>query len=342
MLAYHYTAIDRRFWGNTAGEEFPTLSQFTRYGYLGVELFFVISGFVILMTAYGRTLPAFVASRLSRLYPAYWAAVLLTITLQAFWDGGRQVDLPDALVNLTMMQEAWDVPNVQGAFWTLWVELKFYLLIAGLLVVGLTRQRVIALAFLWPVVAQLARATDADLLASLLVPSYAPYFAGGMLLYLWHREGLDALVGAGIGLNLLLCIRQAVGYAERTAPEHTGADLSAVAVALVVVGMYAAVLACATGPLSRLGWRWLTVAGALTYPLYLVHGQFGFAVIDALHDRVNSYLVLGLATGLSLALAWLVHRLVERPFHEPVRNAVRRSLDRLHDAPEPVARAASR
>lgn len=49
---------------------FPVLSEVTRYGYAGVNLFFVISGFVILMSVWGRTAPQFIASRVSRLYPA--------------------------------------------------------------------------------------------------------------------------------------------------------------------------------------------------------------------------------------------------------------------------------
>lgn len=328
VLAYHYTAINQTFWGNSAALEFPTLSTVTRYGYLGVELFFVISGFVILMTAYGRSLPAFVASRVSRLYPAYWAAVLVTVALQAFWDGGRDVSLVEALVNLTMLQEAWDVPSVQGAFWTLYVELKFYLLIGVFMLAGITRRRVIALAVLWPVLAQLARATDSDLLASLLIPSYAPYFAGGMLLYLVHREGWDVVVGLGLGLNVVLCIRQATRYAVDTAPDFTDATFSVPVVALLVLAMFAVTYACTTGPLARLDWAWLTVAGALTYPLYLVHGQFGFFVMEMLHEHLNSYLVLALAVSLSLTLAWLIHRYVERPVHEPLRRAVRASLER--------------
>ncbi|ANS78709.1 putative membrane protein [Serinicoccus hydrothermalis] len=329
VLAYHYTSIDQEFWGNAAGEEFPTPSIFTRYGYLGVELFFVISGFVILMTAYGRGLPGFVASRLSRLYPAYWAAVVLTVLLQAFWDGGRQVEPVEALVNLTMMQEAWDITSVQGAFWTLWVELKFYLLIGVLLALGgITRRRAIALAMLWPVLAELARATDADLLASLLIPSWAPYFAGGMLLYLLHREGPDLLVGLGLGLNVVLCIRQATIFAEERALVHSEVAISTPVVTVLVLVMFAAVYACSSGPLARLEWRWLTLAGALTYPLYLVHGQFGFFVIESLSGTMSSYLVLVLAAAVSFLLAWLIHRFVERPVHEPLRRRLRDALER--------------
>lgn len=329
VLAFHYTAINEEFWGNAAGEEFPTLSLFSRYGYLGVQLFFIISGFVILMTAYGRSLPSFVASRISRLYPAYWAAVILTVILQAFWDGGRQVDAVDALMNLTMLQEAWDITNVQGAFWTLWVELKFYLLIGFLMVLGgLTRHRVLAFTLLWPVIAELTRATDAELLTSLLIPSWAPYFAGGMLLYLLHREGPDLLVGLGIGLNLILCVRQSARYGADQAPDHSSVDISITVVCVLVVLMFVVVHACASGVLSWMDWRWLTTAGALTYPLYLVHGQIGFFVIENLTGQVSSYVVLLAATAVSLTLAWLINRFVERPLHRPIRQRIRAALER--------------
>lgn len=45
-----------------------------------------------------------------------------------FWRDGRTPRLVDGLVNLTMTQGAHDVLHVQGAFWTLWTELKLYLL----------------------------------------------------------------------------------------------------------------------------------------------------------------------------------------------------------------------
>ena len=211
----------------------------------------------------------------------------------------------------------------------MWVELKFYLLIGILMALGgLTRPRVLAVAFLWPVVAELCRATEVDLLSSLLIPSWAPYFAGGMLLYLLHKEGPDLVLGLGIGLNVVLCIRQASRYSEWRAPDHSDVDISPYLVAVIVVAMFALVHLCASGPLARLDWGWLTTAGALTYPLYLVHGQFGFALFDTLSGRVNSYLLLCLAAGVSLSLAWLINRFVERPLHEPMRRRVRTALER--------------
>ena len=326
VLLYHYTGIRTSFWGTAPTQEFPALNHLTRYGFLGVQLFFVISGFVILMTAYGRPVTAFTASRLARLFPAYWAAVVATVVLQAFWHGGRQPSKMDSLVNLTMLQGAWDAMGVQGAFWTLWYELKFYLLIGVFILVGITRRRIIAFAVFWPLVAQLAHATNSGILNSLLIPEYAPYFAVGMLLFLLYRDGSDVVVWLALGLTTILSAQQAHDYAA-AASRNVGAAVSPTLCALAVVAMVAAIWLCTSGPLRNLDWRFLTVLGALTYPLYLVHGQFGFFVIDVLHGSANRWLVLALATALSVALAAVLHYAVENRVHDRLRAAVNRALE---------------
>src|SRR5690606_40041197 len=117
---------------------------------LGVDLFFLISGFVVLMSSWGRTPRAFAVSRLARLYPAYWLAValtaLVTVTL------GRdmfEVSPFQVLVNLTMFQSVIDVPNVDVVYWTLWAEMRFYFLILAFAWLGMTRGRVMVLLWGW-------------------------------------------------------------------------------------------------------------------------------------------------------------------------------------------------
>ncbi|MDO7867338.1 acyltransferase family protein [Nocardioides jiangxiensis] len=325
VVGYHYTGIDRDYWGRPPSAVFPTLNHVTRYGYLGVELFFVISGFVILMTAWGRPLPGFVASRVARLYPAYWVAVGLTVLLQLVWAGGRQLGWFDNAMNLTMVQEGFGIDSVQGAFWTLWVELKFYLLAALVLLVGFTPRRVLAFAILWPVLSQTFRLAGWTFLENLFIAEFAPYFGVGMLLFLIHREGGTLLRWLGVAVTGLLCVEQTVRHAP-LATRGVGVEISPVACAVVVVAMIASVWLVADGPLRHLDWRWLSVVGALTYPLYLVHGQFGFAVIDTLHGRLGAYAVVALAVGLSLGIAVGLHYLVERRWHDRLRDGVLRLL----------------
>lgn len=333
VVGYHYSGIKTAFWGTAPANVFPKLNEVTRYGYLGVEFFFIISGFVILMTAYGRSVQGFAASRVARLFPAYWVAVVITFVLQAFWDAGRSPDWLTGAINLTMIQDAFDVGSVQGAFWTLWIELKFYLLMGVFILVGFNDRRIIAFAVLWPVVAQIARATGSTFLSSLLIPEYAPYFALGMLLFLVYRRGSSLVVWLGVGFDLILCLEQAYNHAPAVTRLVTR-EVSGNVACVAVVVMVALIWLVSAGPLRHIEWRWLSVLGALTYPLYLIHGQFGFFVIDQLHGALNGYAVLAIAVALALALAVALHYLVERTLHDRVRDGVLRGLeDPLGDVP---------
>lgn len=110
---------------------FPTAFPFAAYGWLGVELFFLISGFVICMSCWGRSVGDFFTSRVTRLYPAYWFAVLATTAVLLLIPGGQKpLPWPDVLTNLTMLQEPLGVRMVDGVYWTLFAELRFYLLFA--------------------------------------------------------------------------------------------------------------------------------------------------------------------------------------------------------------------
>jgi peptidoglycan/LPS O-acetylase OafA/YrhL len=237
-----------------------------------------------------------------------------------------------------MVQDPYGMPHVQGAFWTLWIELKFYLLIGVFILVGMTRRRMIAFALLWPLMGQIASATSTTFLVSLLSPTYAPYFAAGICLFLLHREGHDIATWLVLGFNWVLCVRQATGYADRVS-ELVRAPVSPLVTGIAVTVMILVVLAVTHGPISRIGWGWLTWAGALTYPLYLVHGQFGFFVIDTLHGKYSPYLVLAAAAATAFVIAFLIHLLVERPFARPLRRAVERSLKATALPPKPPGTA---
>ncbi|NED93080.1 acyltransferase, partial [Streptomyces sp. SID11233] len=77
----------------------------------------------------------------------------------------------------------------------------------------------------------------------------------------------------------------------------------------------------AVGWLDRVNWRWLTVAGALTYPFYLVHEHLGWVVVRALHVSlgVPAAVTFPATIGVMLLLAWLLHRFVERPLTPKLR-----------------------
>jgi peptidoglycan/LPS O-acetylase OafA/YrhL len=337
VLLYHFTATSTvtGYWGTDPAQAFPLLNEVTRYGWLGVELFFMISGFVILLSADGRGIAGFVASRVGRLFPAYWACIVLTAGLQQVWSGGRRTTLTETLVNLTMVQDLFQVTGVQVVFWTLLVELKFYLLVLVVLALGpLTRNRVLAFATIWPLAGWAAEELGAHWLADLLVPNYAPYFAVGMLLFLAYRDGFDVVTSALLAGGLVLCVVRVLEASGR-ASDLQGVPVDPVIAAMIMLASVAAVWATTlrgrTTPPRRVA-AVLGTVGALTYPVYLVHTQFGYAVIDLLAHETTRTVALFAAGALSLVLAVAIHYGVERPTSARLRRAVQAGLLRCSDA----------
>ncbi len=87
VVIYHYTFRAYGV-GNLSPIPYLEMSRFTRYGYLGVELFFIISGYVILLSVQGKTVRQFFISRVQRLYPAFWVACTLTFLVVRIWGNG--------------------------------------------------------------------------------------------------------------------------------------------------------------------------------------------------------------------------------------------------------------
>lgn len=337
VLLYHFTAgaTVTGYWGVDPAHAFPTLNEVTRYGWLAVQLFFMISGFVILLTADGRGVAGFVASRVGRLFPAYWACIVLTAALQHVWSGGRRTSLTETLVNLTMVQDLFAVTGLQVVFWTLLVELKFYLLVLVVLATGpLTRNRVLAFATLWPLVGWAAQVVGIPWLVDLLVPNYAPYFAVGMLLFLVYRDGFDRVTGPLLIGGVALCVKRVLEAADRAA-NLQGVPVNPTIAVLLMLASIAAVWATTlpgrSVPPRRVAGVLGTIGG-LTYPVYLVHTQFGYAVIDVLAHETTRTVALLAAGALTLVLAVAIHYGIERPTSTRLRRTVQNGLQRWSDA----------
>lgn len=326
VLAYHFTARDSPAWSGSVPDELAGIGAWTVYGRLAVPLFFVISGFVVLMSAWERDVAGFVASRVGRLFPAYWVAVVVSLLLLVVWPEnpaffGRQLTPTGGLVNLTMVQSAFGVPSVDGAYWTLWYEARFYLLVAVLIAIGITRARVLAFAALWPLAAALAAGAQSPLLVALLMPDYAPFFAGGMLLYLLYRDGPDPGTWLLMGMQTSLALHTAVTTFPASLDAETRFAPSGAVVGLLTLASFAVVgLATLT---RAAGWhhRWLATAGALSYPLYLLHENLGWFAIRSSADRVGPWGAVLIAAVVALLAALALHRAVERPFGERLRRA---------------------
>jgi peptidoglycan/LPS O-acetylase OafA/YrhL len=298
-------------------------------GQFGVSLFFMISGFVILMTLERTVHPGqFLWRRFTRLYPAYWAAVALTFAVVAWYQlPGQAVSPATALLNLTMIQRLLGADHVDGVYWSLQAELLFY---AAMVVVGTTvgLRRLVPVLFAWllaglsvqlllPVVRQSSPAAGA-LLTKLSTLANLPYihlFAIGIALYAWHQGRRDA------SLLALIALAVAIHTLVRGCREG-----------LVVAGLASLLAAAIGGQLPVLRGRPVVWLGTISYSLYLVHQNIGYCVIQSLDARgVNPNLGVAAATAIGLVLAVGLTYLVEKPALEwlrqfPLSHPVDRSL----------------
>lgn len=278
-------------WGRPVDSVFPEAQSYFAYGRLGVELFFLISGFVICMSAWGRTPRDFFISRVTRLYPMYWVAIAITACVIYF--AGDPFGQPHPRVifaNLTMLQTPLGVENLDSVYWTLWPELCFYLTFAVVVWKGLTYQRVVIYCGLWTVAAVLAPGADIHLLTLLVNPPSAPYFIAGMAFYLMYRYRPTPLLWGIVAMSWLLALH----YLLTPGGGRLDWDVWQPGrgwLVLIITVFFLLVAAVALGWTSRIRWRGLTVAGTLTFPLYLLHDAIGVNVMHHFGDRAHPWVV---------------------------------------------------
>ncbi len=312
VLFYHYT-----FRGNAADAmcdlSFPYLSPIAKYGYLGVAFFFMISGFVILLTASKRDAVGFVRSRITRLYPAFWAAVTLTAVAAFFIGGDRfHVSLSQYVTNLTMLGQQLGVEYTDGVYWSLFVELKFYLLVFVVLLANQIRNAKPLLG-VWLALSLFLSMVDAPrVVTALLMPDYAPYFIAGAMFYLIRSEGVSPYKLVVIGGAYCLSLHRTIVVAVEI-EQYFSTSISLPIVVGIVSAFYSLFFLTAFGKTGILNRKSMLLLGAITYPLYLIHQHVGFMVFNLFDTTVNKYVLLLSTTGLMILLAWAISRYAEVP-----------------------------
>lgn len=337
VVIYHYTfsGLARHL----TSIAYPTLSVATRYGYLGVDMFFTISGFVVLLSAWGRRPSEFVISRIVRLYPAYWVAVTITTVVALTLSRGLFNVTPlQYVANLTMLNAPAHIANVDVVYWTLYAEIRFYLIVFVLTWLGITRTRVVTVLWAWLAATAIVEshvlpASLATTIDILVQSQWSHYFIAGMALCLIYRTGFSWQLGAILAIAYANAVYQAINFGHLVSNRYHQ-TLHSPVIAIVITVIFIVMTLIALRATRRLGRPWFAVAGALTYPLYLVHAYNGFVVINLIGPYVNRWVLLVVMVTGMCAIAYAIHRLFEIRIAGLLRRALTRVVGARRRVPE--------
>jgi peptidoglycan/LPS O-acetylase OafA/YrhL len=314
VLLFHSLSAFDSPGGLTA--ELGFVRRFTAYGYLGVSVFFALSGWCItqrLSTAFrrGESVPVFLAERGLRIFPVYWAALAAAVLLRLAALPFRHASLAAALPasarawvgDLLLVQPYVGTDAYVMVSWSLVFELGFYVLAAGALAgrrLGARPGWLLAGgagACFWFLVGQPPRAL-------FVLGRWPDFFAGVLAWWIVHQNAGAARV-AGLVFLLSLSALTPIALPDL----HR---LTAVTTALLLVGA-AWWRPPDTGLLRLLG-----RAGTISYSLYLIH----VAVLSPFTNLAQRFVApttgwFGAVWLAALAAAgaagWALHHWVEAP-----------------------------
>ncbi|WP_050627633.1 acyltransferase family protein [Bradyrhizobium viridifuturi] len=321
VILYHYG-----FWGTAShGVQkvaMPYLAPVAQYGFLGVPVFFAISGFVIAYSAEGRTPVGFAIARFSRIYPTF--VICMTLTFLVTLLLGRpwfQVTWGQWLANLIIAAPMLGQPYMDDAYWSLVIEVVFYAWVALFLAWGVFPRRIDTIIVVWIAITFANELTlDVPLFEKLFMADDSGFFAVGLLIYEHYRGRRDMRLYSLLTLAMGTATFQAVHKLERLGV-HTHGSFDPRVVAAICIVSLAIVFAATRIKSVLLPDSVVRAVGGITYPLYLLHLQLGYVILLLITPAPNALSTTLVVAGM-VVLAWFVWRFLEAPAHYRVRDGL--------------------
>ena len=280
------------------------------WGSCAVATFFIISGFFAVNHNDSNSGICYLINRAKRLYPAYWVCLVLTFLVVNMFLPELSRSIGVLLVNVTMLQGFIGIPNIDGAYWTLTVEIVFYLTIAVLVQTKLVKRMYklqvawIAVLFITAIIlkSNVVSGILRTALILMLNVEYGHLFLIGISLSDISKYGVNRKLS---WLTVILCIGYNLLFHSVAYTTFVGISTLAVLIAIQPT--------LREKDFGVIG-GWFSFLASVSYPLYLLHQYIGYAILHQLEGIgiITEWAILPVMT-IVIILASLIHYFVEIP-----------------------------
>ena len=277
------------------GLSLSTVTTVGHYGFIGVEMFFVISGFILpysmLKTQYAtQHFFTFILKRILRIYPPYLVAILIGIVTT----GITVFPLKGILLHLLFLNSAFGYGNIAPVFWTLQIEFIFYLLV-GILYTPVFTSNYRTIILIAIMLVFLAFSPNGFWL------QWMPFFALGILIFNFRFTNMN-----GYAFGITAAVITLFNFKIHLLSEAAAGYIAMLFILFIKLENFNKTLTKAL--------LWL---GAISYSLYLVHWEIGRAAVAVSRHipvlgKIETVRVI-FGVFISLFSAYILYRLVEKP-----------------------------
>lgn len=294
VLLYHYSVRFEKLYPYTFHNDFDF-----NFGYLGVEWFFIISGFVIYYTISKTDTPIlFLGKRFIRLYPTYWLCLLFSFFITNYFElPGRTTSLKELIINLSMIQYGLQVRSVDGVYWSLFYEITFYILMAAVFPI-IKRDKLHLYAIIWMLLYVTNLIWHTKYVSGILNLQYGPLFLSGMYFYKLTTRSLRPIYYVVPIILLILYLIPNDNLTEK----------------IILISVYALFYLFTFKRLGFISWKPLLFLGNISYALYLIHQNLGYIMLRSLYDAFGNHQILMIVPiSCSIIIAYIITMYLEKP-----------------------------
>ena len=317
LVLFHFTHVYSVKFGFTSplGFEWP-------YGAYGVEMFFILSGFVNSMSLLRRKQPVdFVAARLIRIIPIFLLVIIANLWILQWAPMNQNVSTAQFAANMTLIPRILGYECVDPVMWTLQIEMMFYVTLVAMFKIGALRRyflgwgTLLVLSLLvCPTLDSMAAVHSgsswfglATAVRRLMLLDFVPLFAIGFLLYMIKTDTGKRWQNI-VGIILAAGVFHSIDHGKH----------NPVATALII-GL---VTACAYGKVPFLRLKPLVYVSTISYALYLCHNNLGCALMHRFDQSgIPPQICFVIAIVFSFAMAIIITNRIEGPMTQGLRSA---------------------